>query len=425
MKYLVILIILQFSFLSNGFLRAQWNQTKSHYTVNSSNRYFSNINKIPKLNSIKDIPVIDSIITHNDQGTTFSYKYYYDKNGKATSYIRKILQDSIWENTYLETYSYDSVGNISRIETKSWNNPGWGNFMIQDYYYEKNTIIYTDKLFTINGWQNQIKATTFYSNGLKDSSLNQSWNDSLWVNSFYYTWNYLPDNLISNLYLQEWNGSAWVNYFRTNYDYNKDSTISSILTESWDGNNWNKYSQTSLSYSNNDYQIDGLYAFWDGTQWAADSRYTYLFNENNQFIYGKYEIFNNGTWLPGDGVINVTNPDGFDEHYLANEVIVSYAHINSINNEQVTGLHGYELSQNYPNPFNPNTIISYSLPSASYVNLIIYNILGQSVKTLDSGYKNAGKYSITFNAANLPSGIYFYKLEAGQFSQIKKMILVK
>ena len=85
----------------------------------------------------------------------------------------------------------------------------------------------------------------------------------------------------------------------------------------------------------------------------------------------------------------------------------------------------FNISQNYPNPFNLGTVISYSLPTASDVKLIVYNTIGQTVKTLENGLKNAGNYSINFNAAGLPSGIYFYKLEAGQFSQIKKMILLK
>jgi Secretion system C-terminal sorting domain len=85
----------------------------------------------------------------------------------------------------------------------------------------------------------------------------------------------------------------------------------------------------------------------------------------------------------------------------------------------------YVLSQNYPNPFNPNTVISYSFPSASNVKLIVYNTLGQTVIVLENGFKNAGNYSVNFNAAELPSGIYFYKLEAGEFSQIRKMILLK
>jgi hypothetical protein len=85
----------------------------------------------------------------------------------------------------------------------------------------------------------------------------------------------------------------------------------------------------------------------------------------------------------------------------------------------------FSLSQNYPNPFNPGTVISYSLPSSSNIKLIVYNTLGQTIKTLESGYKTAGNYSFNFNASDLPSGIYFYKLEAGSFSQIKKMILIK
>ena len=85
----------------------------------------------------------------------------------------------------------------------------------------------------------------------------------------------------------------------------------------------------------------------------------------------------------------------------------------------------FMLSQNYPNPFNPSTVISYSLPSASNVKLIVYNSLGQTVKVIENGFKNAGNYSIKFNAAELPSGIYFYKLETGQFSQVKKMMVIK
>ncbi|MDR3668411.1 MAG: T9SS type A sorting domain-containing protein, partial [Ignavibacteriaceae bacterium] len=85
----------------------------------------------------------------------------------------------------------------------------------------------------------------------------------------------------------------------------------------------------------------------------------------------------------------------------------------------------FTLSQNHPNPFNPTTTISYSLPSSSNIKLIVYNTLGQSIKTLESGYKPAGNYSINFNAYSLPSGIYFYKLEAGPLSQIKKMMLIK
>ncbi len=85
----------------------------------------------------------------------------------------------------------------------------------------------------------------------------------------------------------------------------------------------------------------------------------------------------------------------------------------------------YELSQNYPNPFNPSTTIRYAMPQAGNVKLTVYNMLGQQVTTLVNGYKQAGTYSVTWNASNLASGIYFYTLQTGAFVVSKKMILIK
>ncbi len=85
----------------------------------------------------------------------------------------------------------------------------------------------------------------------------------------------------------------------------------------------------------------------------------------------------------------------------------------------------FALEQNYPNPFNPTTIINYQLPTASTVSLKIYDVLGKEVATLVNARQEAGSYNFTFNASNLASGIYFYRLQAGSFVQTKKMMLVK
>jgi hypothetical protein len=87
--------------------------------------------------------------------------------------------------------------------------------------------------------------------------------------------------------------------------------------------------------------------------------------------------------------------------------------------------HDYKLSQNYPNPFNPSTTISYSIPYQEKVSLKVYNILGMEVSALVNNTQPAGKYSITFNSKNLPSGIYFYELRTENFRDVRKMILVK
>ena len=85
----------------------------------------------------------------------------------------------------------------------------------------------------------------------------------------------------------------------------------------------------------------------------------------------------------------------------------------------------FELKQNYPNPFNPSTVITFSIPKESYVTLRIFNILGQTVKTLVNQNERVGIYTINFNAHGLSSGVYFYSIKAGDYYQVKKMLLLK
>jgi hypothetical protein len=85
----------------------------------------------------------------------------------------------------------------------------------------------------------------------------------------------------------------------------------------------------------------------------------------------------------------------------------------------------FVLEQNYPNPFNPVTTIKYSIPEVSKVSLALFNLLGEEVATLVNEGKSAGNYIVEFNAVNLPSGIYFYRLQAGDYIETKKMMLMK
>jgi len=85
----------------------------------------------------------------------------------------------------------------------------------------------------------------------------------------------------------------------------------------------------------------------------------------------------------------------------------------------------FSLAQNFPNPFNPTTVIHYSIPKAEYVSLKVYDELGNEAATLVNENKDAGSYKVSFNGANLSSGIYFYKINAGEFSNVKKLILIK
>jgi len=86
---------------------------------------------------------------------------------------------------------------------------------------------------------------------------------------------------------------------------------------------------------------------------------------------------------------------------------------------------GFQLSQNYPNPFNPSTTIKYEIPEMSFVTLKIYDILGNQIATLVNEEKPAGSYEVNFDASGISSGIYFYKINSGNYSEVKKMVFIK
>ena len=85
----------------------------------------------------------------------------------------------------------------------------------------------------------------------------------------------------------------------------------------------------------------------------------------------------------------------------------------------------YSLSQNYPNPFNPATIISFGIPKASFVRITVIDYLGREVSSLVNNYEEAGIYKVDFDGSNLASGTYFYKIQANEFVETKKMIILK
>jgi hypothetical protein len=142
---------------------------------------------------------------------------------------------------------------------------------------------------------------------------------------------------------------------------------------------------------------------------------------NNAFHPGDNEMMN-GDWnhwfIVGDSVTSMAILDIFGD-------LSSMSTVTGVNNHSPALPGRFSLDQNYPNPFNPSTAIHYTLPMSSQVVLQIYNIVGQKVATLVNGQQKAGDYAVTFNASSLASGVYFYRLQAGNFTSSKKMMLLK
>jgi len=153
------------------------------------------------------------------------------------------------------------------------------------------------------------------------------------------------------------------------------------------------------------YSFGGIYKTTNGgTNWFLDNHL------NISPITAVHFINSNTGWAVGDDAIVLKTTTG-----------------GSIGIQQVstTVPDKFYLQQNYPNPFNPVTNIKFSLPEKSFVKLKVFDLLGREVQHLVNEKLTAGEYKYDFNASLLPSGIYFYKLETENFSETRKMILVK
>ena len=174
--------------------------------------------------------------------------------------------------------------------------------------------------------------------------------------------------------------------------YDRDANLpdeNSSAVYSWEGDN----NSSSL-------------VVWEASNNPLDARTVYIsFNINNiaaeESLYVKALIENSVNWLLTGGMVSVNE------------------------NQSVKVPTTFALHQNYPNPFNPKTKIKYEIAKNGFVNLKVFDVLGREIKTLVNENKNVGVYEIEFEANNLNSGIYFYKLTTNNFSEMKKMILVK
>jgi len=133
-------------------------------------------------------------------------------------------------------------------------------------------------------------------------------------------------------------------------------------------------------------------------------------------LFIAFDISSDGQFIVGQGTNGTTSQD---EGYL-----LAVNGISSVDKSLEMPV-GFVLNQNYPNPFNPSTRISFSIPKEEFVSLKVFNSLGEEVAELVNGNKPAGNYSVSFNAGELTSGIYFYQIKAGDFLETRKMILMR
>ena len=225
----------------------------------------------------------------------------------------------------------------------------------------------------------------------------------------------------------------------------KNKNLWALVPSYWNGESWD---------------TGGLAEFVNGQWQALDRAATGI---ESKAIYS-FDIDNaNNFWIAtGEGLVKYMSENNFVEYTVQNSVIptnnlgavsvdskgnVWFAAFNSTQaseqvnlcifnengvvldverqNPKAVAVKDYQLYQNYPNPFNPTTTIEYAIPKSSFVSLKVYNVLGKEIATLVNQRQMRGHYSLSFNASELPSGVYFYRLQAGNYSVTKKMVLAK
>jgi hypothetical protein len=199
---------------------------------------------------------------------------------------------------------------------------------------------------------------------------------------------------------------VWVNVSKILFTYDGNNNQTEELFQYSDSSAWVNFSKQLFTYDGNNNQTESLSQGWNDSVWVNDINAFFTYDENNNWTELLYQFWDGSAWV------------------IFYKGTFTYAPVTAVN-EDLSSVNSYSLSNNYPNPFNPSTKITYTLPERGNVSLKVYDLLGGEVAQLVNGEIEAGSYDISFNAVNLPSGIYFYKLQAGSFIETKKMILLK
>jgi hypothetical protein len=184
------------------------------------------------------------------------------------------------------------------------------------------------------------------------------------------------------------------------------------------------YDGDSLQYVDNlsDYVFNMIYdnyQYVDSVLYADAVAEAYAGNHNSTTYYNKFwEIAKNFT-------IGLFQKASYRIACVIYTEWINSGSVTSISENGKGIPSGFNLSQNYPNPFNPSTKIKFTIPEEGFVSIKIYNVLGDEVKTLVNEQKRPGTFEVTFDADQIPSGIYFYKFQTNSFTDTKKMVFLK
>jgi Secretion system C-terminal sorting domain len=301
-------------------------------------------------------------------GLVHHYDVTYDASGRPYQSILSMDMGTGFQNFMRETFEYNANGVLNSYITEYWQGVDWVNGLQWLMTLDGDHIITILTQEWDDAWLDEERVTLTWDGDQVTENFREEWIDVAWENDRLREFTYDNGNVVE-IYEQDWLGTNWVNNQLIELMW-ENGFLPYQLYMTWDGTGWVDEIEYTTTFENGK-PIEDLALEWTGTEWINHHKIEYLYNTGNS---------------------NNTIPDN-----------------------------SFELT-NYPNPFNPETTISFSIKENEEGTLEIYNLLGQEI--LKERFES-GEHQYHWNAENLTSGIYFYKLNSGEFQQTKKMILMK
>ncbi len=361
-------------------------------------------------------------------------KYTYNLSGDFLSCISENWENGAIKNYESLVYTYDFIGNIVTEHTESYSGGILQGYLHVSYTYDQNNRILTKSYQTLqNGvWESNSRVTYSYNSmGSILNELSADWYDNKWNDK--YRLSYLYDDKNNKLIeLGESKSNEWNPIYRYSYTYNNDKNLLLGLLEenNLDERILQKKFFTTYAYDQYGNLTSTYSSIWkDETSgsgyWKYRSNATYNYDNYGNCIKANNYEWNDDAWVPSGRFMTLFYNNFKDSLTTYGEnITIKYKPFNDSTNSIVIPKY-YMLFQNYPNPFNPATTIKYSIPNSNMVSIKVFDILGKEVTTLVKEQQNSGQHEVTFNAEKLSSGTYFYQLKCGEFTETKKLLLLK
>ena len=368
---------------------------------------------------------VDSLIATGLSGGKHKTNFKFE-NGEVIEAVHYNDFGSGWEGPWKEVLDYDSLGKKILRKTQSLvGDSVWADDSRITYEYSEDGDLIQEvhQIFENVNWIDFFRTVINYTNDTKES-ISQSF-DGDWVNKSRFV-DYIDEtgNLDSSFYYS-WDGNEWLLGQKVIRLFNESDQLIYIDYYVFTDSNYRKIGSWEYIY-NAEGNPEKLYYYeWDDNLPQLISRLTYHYNNEGLLFEIKNEVLENESWTPSqsDGIV-IEITENYSIGFLYHKVNIFYSETTEINETEEIETR-FELSQNYPNPFNPTTSIEYQVSSIGNVTLKVYDVLGREISTIVKEVKHPGTHEVTFDASELPSGVYFYRLTNGNYSATKKMVLMK